>query len=169
MHEQLVGPQLVRKFPKFCGPQTSIVWSYETAICPCPERNESSPCLILPEQTPAMLDEIVVAFSEFCMLAVSLCIKFWFCHVIPKCLHYVAFSKELSSTFACNFVIHFADSVVSIEKWLQAGRSRVQITKGAWDFSLIQWVQTSSGDHQSPYSVGTWVLAGAWCRQFTSI
>jgi hypothetical protein len=103
---------------------------------------------------------MAAAFPEFFMLSVSLCIKFWFFHVFPKCLKYVAFSKDLSSTFMRDFVLYFADSVVSIEKLLQAGWSRVHITEGAWDFSLIQRVQTSSGDHQSPYTVGTWVLAG---------
>jgi len=75
---------------------------------------------------------------------------------------YVAFSKDLSSTFMRDFVLHFADSVVSTEKQLQADSPGFKSQKGLEIF-LLSRVQTSSGDHQSPYSVGTWFLAGvAW-------
>jgi hypothetical protein len=65
------------------------------------------------------------------MLSVSLCIKFWFVHLIPKSLNYVIIFKGFIIIFMCDFVLHFADSVVSAEKQLQAGWFRVQITERA--------------------------------------
>ena len=44
-------------------------------------------------------------------------------------------------------------------QYSRAGRYGVRIPAGTRYFSLLQNVQTNSGTHQAPYSIGTWVLS----------
>lgn len=54
------------------------------------------------------------------------------------------------------------DSTVSLMTRLQVGWSWVWIPEVAWDFSLLQSVQTGSGAHTVSYSVGTGLPYWVW-------